>query len=72
MGWPYCARNTERVTGFWGCAQQQFSKRPGKSWAFISQVEANNGAVVKGISLNILFCISDVLEASVSKFLEEI
>ena len=55
-----------------GYTQEQLAERIGKSWSFISQVEANNGATVKGISLDTLFCISDVLEVPVSKFLEEI
>lgn len=55
-----------------GYTQEQFAERIGKSWSFISQVEANNGAIVKGISLDTLFCISDVLEVPVSKFLEEL
>lgn len=55
-----------------GYTQEQFAERIGKSWSFISQVEANNGSIVKGISLDTLFCISDVLEVPVSKFLEEL
>lgn len=72
MGWTYCTRNTESVTEFWGCTQQRLAERIGKSWSFISQVEANNGAIVKGISLDTLFSVLDVLEVPVSKFLEEI
>ena len=55
-----------------GYTQEQFAERIGKSWSFISQVEANNGATIKGISLDTLFCISDALEVPVNRFLEEI
>lgn len=41
-----------------------------KSWSFISQVEANNGVKLKGISLDTLFRISEVLDIPPSKFLE--
>ena len=40
-------------------------------WSFISQVEANNGATLKGISLDTLFSMSDALGVPPSKFLEE-
>lgn len=53
-----------------GYTQEQFAESIGKSWSFISQVEANNGATVKGISLDTLFCISDTLGVPPSKFLE--
>ena len=55
-----------------GYTQEQFAEQIGRSWSFISQVEANNGTIVKGISLDTLFCISDVLEIPVSKILEEV
>ncbi|MDO5549347.1 MAG: helix-turn-helix transcriptional regulator [Eubacteriales bacterium] len=52
--------------------QEQFAEKIGKSWSFISQIEANNGAKIKGISLDTLFCISETLEVSVSKLFEDI
>ena len=42
-----------------------------KSWSFISQVEANNGKKIKGISLDTLFTMSEVLEVPVEKFFVE-
>ncbi|MCQ4769538.1 helix-turn-helix domain-containing protein [Intestinimonas massiliensis] len=53
-----------------GYTQEQFAERIGKSWSFISQVEANNGVKLKGISLDTLFRISEVLDVPPSKFLE--
>lgn len=53
-----------------GYTQEQFAELIGKSWSFISQVEANNGAVVKGVSLDTLFSMADVLDVPPSRFLE--
>ena len=39
-----------------------------KSWSFVSQVEANNGAKIKGISLDTLFTIAEKLEVPTAKF----
>lgn len=55
-----------------GYTQEQFAEKIGKSWSFISQVEANNGTKLKGVSLDTLFCISEVLKVPVSKLFEEI
>lgn len=55
-----------------GYTQEQFAEKIGKSWSFISQIEANNGVKLKGVSLDTLFCISEVLDVSVSKLFEEI
>lgn len=55
-----------------GYTQEQFAEKIGKSWSFISQIEANNGTKLKGVSLDTLFCISEVLEVPVSKLFEEI
>ena len=54
-----------------GYTQEQFAELIGKSWSFISQIEANNGAVVKGVSLDTLFTISEVLDVPVEKFFAE-
>lgn len=54
-----------------GYTQEQFAEKIGKSWSFISQVEANNGATVKGISLETLFSMSEALNVPPSKFLED-
>lgn len=55
-----------------GLTQEQFAEKLGKSWSFISQIEANNGTKVKGVSLSTLFLIAEVLDVSVSKLLEDI
>lgn len=52
-----------------GYTQEQFAELIGKSWSFVSQIEANNGKTVKGISLDTLFTISDRLDVPVEKFL---
>lgn len=54
-----------------GYTQEQFAEIIGKSWSFISQLEANNGATVKGVSLDTLFCMSETLGVPASKFLED-
>jgi len=51
-----------------GYTQEQFAELIGKSWSFVSQVEANNGAKIKGISLETLFTISEKLDVPVEKF----
>ncbi len=55
-----------------GYTQEQLAEKIGKSWSFISQIEANNGTKIKGVSLNTLFCIADVLTVPISKLLEEL
>lgn len=50
-----------------GYTQEQFAEAIGKSWSFVSQVEANNGAKIKGVSLDTLFTISEVLDVPVQK-----
>lgn len=54
-----------------GYTQEQLAELIGKSWSFISQVEANNGAKIKGISLETLFMISEKLDVPVEKFFSE-
>ena len=54
-----------------GLTQEQFAELIGRSVSFVSQVEANNGAAVKGISLESLFIISDKLNVPVSKLFEK-
>lgn len=51
-----------------GYTQEQFAELIGKSWSFVSQIEANNGAKVKGVSLNTLFTIADKLDVPIEKF----
>jgi transcriptional regulator with XRE-family HTH domain len=55
-----------------GYTQEQFAEAIGKSWSFVSQIEANNGAKIKGVSLDTLFTIAEVLDVPVSKFFEEL
>ena len=54
-----------------GLTQEQFAEKVGCSWSFISRIEANNGKVITGASLYLLFKMARVLEVSVSKFFEE-
>ena len=55
-----------------GMTQEQFAEAIGRSVSFVSQIEANNSAVVKGISMETLFVISDRLDVSLSKLLEDV
>ena len=55
-----------------GMTQEQFAEAIGRSVSFVSQIEANNSSVVKGISLETLFVVSDKLEIPLSKLFEEI
>jgi transcriptional regulator with XRE-family HTH domain len=55
-----------------GYTQEQFAELIGKSWSFVSQFEANNGAKLKGMSLDTLFCISENLDVPLSKLFEEL
>lgn len=51
-----------------GYTQEQFAELIDKSWSFVSQIEANNGAAIKGVSLDTLFTISEKLDVPVEKF----
>ncbi len=55
-----------------GMTQEQFAEAIGRSVSFVSQIEANNSAVVKGISMETLFVISDRLDIPLSKLLEDV
>ena len=48
--------------------QEQFAELIDKSWSFVSQVEANNGVKIKGVSLETLFTIAEKLDVPVDKF----
>lgn len=54
-----------------GWTQEQFADKVGCSPGFLSQIEANNGKEIKGVSLAMLFRMADVLGVSVTKLLEE-
>jgi len=55
-----------------GMTQEQLAEAIGRSVSFVSQIEANNSAAVKGISLETLFLISDKLSVSMSRLFEDI
>ena len=55
-----------------GMTQEEFAEKIGKSWSFISQIEANNGVKLKGVSLDTLFVISETLQVPVSKLFEDV
>ena len=55
-----------------GMTQEQFAEAIGRSVSFVSQIEANNSSVVKGISMETLFVVSDKLNVSLSKLFEDI
>ena len=44
-----------------GMTQEQFAEAIGRSVSFVSQIEANNAAEVKGVSLETLFLMSEKL-----------
>jgi transcriptional regulator with XRE-family HTH domain len=54
-----------------GYTQEQLAELIGKSWSFLSQIEANNGAKLKGISLETLFSISEALQVPVSRLFDQ-
>ena len=55
-----------------GLTQEQFAEAIGRSVSFVSQIEANNSATVKGISLDTLFTISEKLEVPVARLFEDL
>lgn len=55
-----------------GLTQEQFAEQIGRSLSFVSQIEANNSTVVKGISLETLFLISERLDVPLAKFFEDV
>lgn len=54
-----------------GWSQEQFAEKVGCSWSFLSQVEANNGETLRGVSLAMLFRMAEVLDIPVAKLFEE-
>ena len=54
-----------------GYTQEQLAEKIGMSWSFLSQLEANNGAVTKGMSLNTLFSIAEALDIPASELLDD-
>lgn len=55
-----------------GLTQEQFAEAIGRSVSFVSQIEANNSSVVKGISMETLFVVSDKLNVPLSKLFEDV
>ena len=55
-----------------GLTQEQFAEAIGSSVSFVSQIEANNSATVKGISLDTLFTISEKLDVPVARLFEDL
>lgn len=53
-----------------GLTQEQFAEKIGKSWSFVSQIEANNGTKIKGISLDTLFSIAEALDVPIGKLFD--
>ena len=51
--------------------QEQFAEAIGRSVSFVSQIEANNAAEIKGVSLETLFLMSRVLQIPVARLFEE-
>lgn len=54
-----------------GLTQEQFAEALGISWSFVSQIEANNGKRLRGVSLEKLYKMADFFEIPVTKLLEE-
>ena len=54
-----------------GMTQEQFAEAIGRSVSFVSQIEANNAAEVKGVSLETLFLMSRVLQVPVARLFED-
>ncbi len=54
-----------------GLTQEQFAEAIGRSVSFVSQIEANNAAEVKGVSLETLFLMSRVLQVPVARLFED-
>ena len=55
-----------------GLTQEQFAEAIGRSVSFVSQIEANNSATVKRISLDTLFTISEKLDVPVARLFEDL
>ena len=51
--------------------QEQFAEAIGRSVSFVSQIEANNAAEVKGVSLETLFLMSEKLGISMARLFED-
>jgi len=54
-----------------GYTQEQLTEMIGKSWSFLSQIEANNGARLKGLSLETLFSIAEALQVPAGRLFDQ-
>ena len=54
-----------------GMTQEQVAEALGRSVSFVSQIEANNAAEVKGVSLETLFLMSEKLGISMARLFED-
>mgnify|MGYP001098585011 FL=1 len=54
-----------------GMTQEQCAEAIGRSVSFVSQIEANNAAEVKGVSLETLFLMSEKLGISMARLFED-
>ena len=54
-----------------GFTQEEFAEKIDLSVSFISQIEANNGQRIRGISLNTLFRMAEALEIPVSFLIDD-
>lgn len=54
-----------------GMTQEQFAEAIGRSVSFVSQIEANNAAEVKGVSLETPFLMSEKLGISMARLFED-
>ncbi len=54
-----------------GWTQEQFAEKLGCSWGFISRIEANNGKIITGASLYMVFRMAKLLDVPVSKLFED-
>ena len=54
-----------------GMTQEQLAEAIGRSVSFVSQIEANNAAEVKGVSLETLFLMSEKLGISMARLFED-
>jgi len=54
-----------------GYTQEQLAEMIGKSWSFLSQIEANNDTRLKGLSLETLFSIAEVLQVPAGRLFDQ-
>lgn len=54
-----------------GLTQEEFAEAVGISWSFVSQIEANNGRRLRGVSLTTLYKMADFFEIPAARLLEE-